>query len=439
MTVVATAFAVVLALWVALLYVPFRWRPVGIYLFVPKVLAVGHVPLLAVAGTALAVVGFVAGSWPIALPAGVAAAGAITAAVRTGAASTDLSGALGPHRGERADGTVGRRGRRAPEPRVDRDVPFATVPGTDRTLLCDLWQPAAGVPPSGVAVVYLHGSAYYFLDKDLGTRPMFRSLTARGHVVVDVAYRLFPETDVPGMVSDAKRAIAWVRSRSAELGVDPERIVVAGGSSGGHLALLAAYTDDDPAFTPAELTGHDLRVRAVVSLYGQVSLEALYAHAGQDKQCHPDDPQPDWTAPPPPALRRLFGADATRLRLGLMTCAGRCDWLVGGTPEQVPERYEQVSALRHVARGCPPTLLLHGTHDEMAPVGAVRELEQALERAGVPVGAVYLPHTDHMFDLVGTRWSPAARASFRTLERFLDGVAVEGPHPGHRHHRQEQS
>ena len=97
---------------------------------------------------------------------------------------------------------------------------------------------------------YLHGSAYMILDKDVGTRPLFRHLAAQGHVVVDVAYRLFPETDLPGMVADAKRAVEWVRSRAADLEIDPARIVLAGGSAGGHLSLLAGYSHKDPALTP---------------------------------------------------------------------------------------------------------------------------------------------------------------------------------------------
>lgn len=104
------------------------------------------------------------------------------------------------------------------------------------------------------------------------------------------------------------------------------------------------------------------------------------------------------------------------MRLQLMTVAGRCDWLMGGTPRQVPERYAVVSALTHVHTGCPPTLLVHGMHDEMAPVAAVRELESTLHRAAVPVVAVYLPHTDHMFDLVAWSWSSPARTATRVLD-----------------------
>jgi acetyl esterase/lipase len=55
----------------------------------------------------------------------------------------------------------------------------------------------------------------------------------------------------------------------------------------------------------------------------------------------------------------------------------------------------------------------------MAPVAAVRQLHRRLEQAGVPVTAVYLPHTDHCFDLLATAWSPQARVAVHVLERFL--------------------
>jgi acetyl esterase/lipase len=178
--------------------------------------------------------------------------------------------------------------------------------------------------------------------------------------------------------------------------------------------------------TPPDLAGSDLRVSAVVSLYGQVGLDSMYRHTSQDKICHADDPRPDWGAPPSRALARLFGDDAARLRLQFLTYAGRSDWLVGGTPSEVPDRYARVSALNYIRSDCPPTLLVHGTHDEMAPVSAVRQLQCRLHEAGIPVTAVYLPHTDHGFDLVGTRWSPAARVAVHVLEQFLAVISVTG-------------
>jgi acetyl esterase/lipase len=422
--------AVLLLAWTVLLYVPLRWWPVGRYLWVPKLAAGAFAPFIAAAGLLVALVGGLGGSWWLAVPAGLAAVGAAIVVVRLGRVRADLTGALGPDwagriPAQRRGRMVGRwwRGRlpATPEPRLRRDVVFATVPGTDRALLCDVWQPPAGVPASGLAVVYLHGSAWCMLDKDVGTRPLFRHLTAQGHVIVDVAHRLFPETDMPGMVADTKRALAWVQHHAADLQVQPDRVVVAGGSSGGHLALLAAYAPDDPTLTPAELVGSDQQVCAVVSLYGQADLEAHYYHTRQAKSCRPDDPQPDWDAPPPPWARRLFGPDAGRLQL---VPASRLDWLVGGTPSQLPDRYAQLSPLHRVHLGCPPTLLVHGQHDQMAPVAAMRRLQRRLERAGVPVTGVYLPHTDHAFDLLATTWSPPARVAIHVLERFLAALAT---------------
>jgi acetyl esterase/lipase len=430
--------AVLLLAWTSLLYVPFRWRPVGLYLFVPKMAAGAFSPFIAAAGPLLALVGGPRGSWWMAVPAGLAAVGAAIVAVRLGLLRADLAAALGPNWAdrlpiERRARMVGRwwRGRlpTAPQPRLRQDVVFATVPGTGRNLLCDVWQPPADVPASGLAVVYLHGSAWYILDKDVGTRPLFRHLAAQGHVVVDVAYRLFPETDIPGMVADAKRAVAWLTNHAADLQIQPDRIVLAGGSAGGHLALLAAYTHDDPTLTPAELAGSDPSVCAVVSLYGQADLAAVYDHTSQQKTCRPDDPRPDWDAPPPPWMLRLFGPGAGRLGLQHMMAAGRLDWLVGGTPSQVPDRYAQLSPVHHVHPGCPPTLLLHGQHDEMAPVAAARRLHRRLEQRGVPVTAVYLPHTDHAFDLMGTAWSPQARTAIYVLERFLAVLAPTDQRP----------
>ena len=126
-----------------------------------------------------------------------------------------------------------------PEPQFQQDVTYATVPDTERALLCDLWQPGPGIAPSGLGIIYCHGSGWYLSDKDVGTRPFFRHLAAQGHVVMDVAYRMCPETNLEGMVADVKRAVVWMKDHAAELGVDPKRVILSGGSAGAHLAMLA--------------------------------------------------------------------------------------------------------------------------------------------------------------------------------------------------------
>jgi len=225
-----------------------------------------------------------------------------------------------------------------PPPRHRPDIPFATWPdGTP--LLCDLWLPPAGVEPTGLGLIYLHGSAWHYIDKDVGTRPFFRALARQGHVVMDVAYTLSPRATMQVMVGDVKRAIAWLKEEGSTYGVDPERIVLTGGSAGGHLALLAAYTPNDPDLQPAGLAG-DTSVAGVVAYYGFADLAATHRYfnaAGEGVagriMAFSDD-----------LFCRLFDE---RLRgIGFIPPYGR--WVpmteflslpLGGTPADVPEAY----------------------------------------------------------------------------------------------------
>jgi acetyl esterase/lipase len=201
--------------------------------------------------------------------------------VRVIAAPADLASAFGPEWQSRIPAAQARRmllRRWSPvsfhdsDPRVDRDVPFATIPGTDRKLLADLWLPPQGVTPSGVALIFFHGSAWHFFDKGIGMDPTFRHLAAQGHVVMDVSYRLAPEADLPGMVGDVKRSVAWMKANSARYGVNAERVVAGGASAGGQIAMLAAYSPGLLEFTPQELAGTDTSVRGVVSYYGPADM-----------------------------------------------------------------------------------------------------------------------------------------------------------------------
>jgi acetyl esterase/lipase len=138
------------------------------------------------------------------------------------------------------------------------------------------------VAPSGLALVYVHGSAWYLLDKDFSTRPVFRHLAPQGHVVMDVAYQLYPEADMLGMVGDVKRAIAWMKAHGPTYGVDPERVAIAAGSAGGYLALLTAYTPRERALTPSDVGDADLSVRGVISCCGPTDVRAHYDHTRQN-------------------------------------------------------------------------------------------------------------------------------------------------------------
>jgi len=289
----------------------------------------------------------------------------------------------------------------SPEPVWERDIPYWTVPDYERELLCDIWRPADG-NVSGLAFVYIHGSMWWLLDKDFCTRPFFRHLVAQGHTVMDVAYRLCPEVDIYGMIGDVKRAIDWMKANASRYGVNPDKIVLGGGSAGGHLALLAAYTPEHPELTPQDLEGADLSVCGVISYYGQTDLPAYYQYMNLQQYSEGLPPVP-------------IGPDTPKN----MRDIGRMDVLLGGHLRDVPHEYELASPPAHVRPGCPPTLLIQGEKDFYIPVDSTRAHYTKLVEAGVPAINIVFPMTNHAFDLLLPQINPAAQSALHDVDRFL--------------------
>jgi len=414
----------------------FRARsPAGAVLTLPKMLVSQGAAFVTGAAALLALLGLTTGAFLAVLLAAATAALSSRYLIRVAASHDGFERAFGPDWQRRIDPAqrnlmlprrwVGRLPDR-PKPRWDRDVSFWRVPGTNRELVCDLWQPPPGSPASGLAFLYFHGSGWHWLDKDFNTRRLFRHLCAQGHVVMDVAYRLCPEVDLCGMLGDVKRAISWMKTHARRYGVDPQRLVLGGGSAGGHLALLAAYAPAHPELTPDDVKDADLSVAGVVSCYGPVDMRAYYDHARavvaepEEGKAHKRDGMVSRLAD---ALARLMmGEIFVRLKdqdfkLGHRRMMAN---LLGGQPDEVPQRYEQASPLAHAGPDSPPTLLLQGEHDSLVPASACRGLYQKLVQAKVPVVYVEYPQTEHAFDVaILTRYSPAAQAALYELERFL--------------------
>jgi acetyl esterase/lipase len=290
----------------------------------------------------------------------------------------------------------------SPKPSWERDLAYWTVPGTQREVLCDLWRPANG-DVSGLAFIFFHGSGWFALDKDFGTRPLFRHLVAQGHTVMDVAYRLCPEVDIYGMIGDVKRAIAWMKTNASRYGVNPEKVVLGGGSAGAHLAMLAAYAPEHPELTPEDMKGDDLSVCGVVSYYGNSDLLAS-KHWTDVKQAKKEPPVPIGTVLEP----------KMRIRY-----AGRLDILLGGYPQDALPVYQLASPINHVHPGCPPTLLIQGEQDLLVPVDTTRALYAKLVESGVPAINVVFPWTEHVFDLPLPQINPAAQSALYDVDRFL--------------------
>jgi acetyl esterase/lipase len=122
-------------------------------------------------------------------------------------------------------------------------------------------------PSGGPTLVHLHGGRLVSGRKDREALPLIYRLASQGWVCISANYRLSPAARFPDHLVDVKKVLAWVREQGHRYGADPAVVFVAGNSSGGQLAALAALTPNDPAFQPG-FERADTSVTAAISLYG---------------------------------------------------------------------------------------------------------------------------------------------------------------------------
>lgn len=99
--------------------------------------------------------------------------------------------------------------------------------------------------PSGAGIYHMHGGGMVMGNRFIGADVLARWAVEHGAVCVSVEYRLASEHQAPTLVEDCYAGLVWMAENAAALGVDPDRIVVFGGSAGGGLAAGTALLARD--------------------------------------------------------------------------------------------------------------------------------------------------------------------------------------------------
>lgn len=134
---------------------------------------------------------------------------------------------------------------------------------------------AAGSDSKPVYPVFIeiHGGAWYFGQKSSIEFAPFLQGIKRGFACISLGYTLAPKAVYPKPVIELKKAIAYIKSHADELHINPDKIVLWGGSAGAHLASLAAYSHDT-GYLYRESGQADSSVNMLVLWYGCYNLFA---------------------------------------------------------------------------------------------------------------------------------------------------------------------
>ena len=298
-------------------------------------------------------------------------------------------------------------------------------------------------------LVWVHGGAWRFgtnqalrdtiLRTPGGEQPNTQALMRAafqqaGWAVASINYRYSHQALFPGALHDVKEAVRFFRANAHEFGIDPQRIAVAGGSAGGHLSMMVAYTGNssvensaagnsvfgDSASAPehaehdeyfegraaSAYPSHSSRVVAAASFYGVSDLRTIFTDrplAGYALD-HPEDDGAEWrllgsTHPVPSDLSAVDASKGERAVPGVSIERAQKNWerahpIDAVRPQKRANKIESASA-QEVSGGATPLMLVHGISDSCVPYQQSVRVYQALRTRQVPTDLVLVPDAEH--------------------------------------------
>jgi acetyl esterase/lipase len=224
--------------------------------------------------------------------------------------------------------------------------------------------------PDGSALLVLPGGGYHFLSVQNEGLNAAQRFNADGTTVFVLSYRLPDEGWSKrwlAPLADAQRAMRLIRSRAAELGIDPARLGVMGFSAGGHLAADLTVAHAESAYAPIDAADRQLARPAYSAL--------IYPVATLDRS---------------------------------ITHKGSFDNLLGPSPSELLVAAR--SPERHLNSSTPPSFIVHSFDDGTVPIENSLRWIAAARAAKAQVEAHLFAEGGHGFglrlpaDLPGSRW-----------------------------------
>src|SRR4051812_40488355 len=129
----------------------------------------------------------------------------------------------------------------------------------------DLYLPPKGNKPTPV-VINIHGGGWNHGVKESQTG--YNSFFKAGFAVANIEYRLTGQATAPAAVEDSRCALIYLVKNAKQLNIDVNKIVVMGGSSGGHLALMTGMLANDHRFDGNCAGVENIKVAAIIDKYG---------------------------------------------------------------------------------------------------------------------------------------------------------------------------
>jgi acetyl esterase/lipase len=252
---------------------------------------------------------------------------------------------------------------------VPQSFVYKSIPGKNLSL--DYYSSGTKKSP---CVIVIHGGSWS--EGDSKQLPDLNSYLAnRGYNVASINYRLAPEYRSPAPIEDTKDAIHYLTENSAKLNIDTNNFILLGRSAGGQIALVAAYSFQDP------------KIKGVISYYAPADMVW-----GAKIKGNP------WVLD----IDKVFAN------------------YLGGSFDEFPKKYYESSSCEYVNANSTPTLIIHGGIDAMVSFHHSELLQKKLNENHVKNYFLDLPNATHGCDYNIN--GPSGQLSTFAVERFIASV-----------------
>lgn len=236
-----------------------------------------------------------------------------------------------------------------------KDVTYKNTNNVPLTL--DIYSPLKNIYKKSPVILYVHGGSWVYGDKSLPTAltPVLDTFREQGYTIISTSYELMRDKEnFSKQVSDIKDTIRWINKNAEKYNLDTDEIGLFGISSGAHLSMMAAYTDNNSFTDSDELKDYPCKVKYLIDFAGPTDLSFIdTANLNFD-------------------LKKIFNSVSDR-----------------------DKTIQEFNPINYVNSSIPETLIIHSKSDALVPFKSSEELAQKCDEVKAHSKLIALNSSSH--------------------------------------------
>lgn len=243
-----------------------------------------------------------------------------------------------------------------------KDVTYKNTNNVPLTL--DIYSPLKNVYKKSPVILYVHGGSWVYGDKSLPTAltPVLDTFREQGYTIISTSYELMRNKEnFEKQVSDIKDTLRWINKNAEQYNFDTDEIGLFGISSGAHLSMMAAYTDNNSFTDSDELKDYPCKVKYLIDFAGPTDLSLIdTANLNFD-------------------LKKVFNSVSDR-----------------------DKTIQEFNPINYVNSSIPETLIIHSKSDALVPFKSSEELAEKCDQVKAQAKLIALNSSSHDLSEIST-------------------------------------